>query len=90
MASDGKEGKKLTPTEQAIIEMMTKQNLQASQLQTAGAQEGVDQGERKHTFWNTQVRFESQTPTRRPNNLLGTHRFTLLLDITAYATRGTK
>jgi len=45
-------GKKMTPTEKAIVDMMKKQNL--IQLQQASAQDG--DGEKKHTFWDTQVR----------------------------------
>lgn len=51
--------KKLSPTELAIIEMMRKQNIQmATQERLMQAIEGGGGGDqqKKHTFWDTQVR----------------------------------
>jgi hypothetical protein len=64
MATDGNEndgeGKKLNPTEMAIIEMMKKQNLQAQQMRQLGQQEQLELTDglgdkKKHAFWDTQV-----------------------------------
>ena len=58
MTDEDKQGKKLTPTEQAIIDMMKKQNLQAQQYrQELESGDAADGDEKKHAFWDTQVRW---------------------------------
>lgn len=47
---DDNDGKKLTPTEMAIIEMMKQQNEQAQQSQRSEQTQS-----QKHAFWDTQV-----------------------------------
>ena len=61
MTSPPDDNENLSPETAAIIEMMKRQNLQAQQQQTIQQQlvqqeDGVEAQEKKHAFWDTQVR----------------------------------
>ena len=54
--NQGSGGKKLTPTEMAIIEMMKKQSLQGHEIvQGDTGIEILDEERKRHAFWDTQV-----------------------------------
>ena len=63
MTSEDNDGKKLTPTEMAIIEMMKKQNLQAQIVRQQGSDTTSESTKQTHAFWDTQVSYSSKDPT---------------------------
>ena len=53
--SNSGEGRKLSPTEAAIIDLMKKQSIGTNAVLAAVNGHDDSDGEKKHAFWDTQV-----------------------------------